>query len=587
MCGIYGFSRAPGSTFDGARFLNDALSSQSHRGPDGVGVHIGEAAGVGMARLRVRAPLGEPQPIPMADAGYAAYNGEVYHNYLGRTPDGGAGEVDCLTSPSVDGMYSLLKINALGTTLEIQRDTYGIKPLFVRKHRGALAFSSEKQPLIQGLGKIRLRREAIAQYLAFGRPIDGLGFYEGLRSIPAGGRLSASGDTLVQASASRDIAQRITGATLRAPPCHEEVREAIRDAVGRTLVSNRKVGVAVSGGLDSTILCSELDSLGITDLDLISIQALGSQDGITDLSALELKGEAWKSWRLPASRFDPATYWRDLRRAIAILGEPTQMTSAPLYLGLAEKAAEAGVVVLLLGEGADELFCGYRSYLPMLSGWSLRDFLFRPLERAVCQRLFSGEIQARCAAALDVFTRALPEGDQWTQLRAAEMSHNLEPLLLRADHTLMRCSIEGRTPFLHGDVADLAFSLPIDSLLSPNQTKVFLRQAYFRDLPAHFSTEIKKPFRAPVATWFVGPLKAWLTEEFSRQEAVFACLGIEPGGLEHVLTKTAQGHARMAKVAFCLLTLGFWIDWLMENDLIDEPDIARAHRMGNEGPAKR
>jgi asparagine synthase (glutamine-hydrolysing) len=438
MCGIYGFSCPSGSTFDGARFLTDALGRQYHRGPDGVGVHVNEAVGVGMVRLRIRAPLGEPEPIPTVDAGYAAYNGEVYRDQFGRTPDGGAGEVESLSSPTVDGMYSLLKINARGARLEIQRDPYGIKPLFVREHRGALAFSSEKQPLIQGLGKIRLRREAIAQYLAFGRPIDGLGFYEGLRPIPPGGQLTASAGRIEQASAPRDIARRIAEAALKAPPCHEEVRAAIRDAVSRTLVSNRKVGVAVSGGLDSTILCNELDALGITDLDLISIQAMDSQDGIADLSVLELKGEAWKSWRLTASRFDPATYWRDLRRAIAILGEPTQMTSAPLYLGLAEKAAEAGVVVLLLGEGADELFCGYRSYLPMLSDWSLRDFLYRPLERDVCQRLLSGDTRARVVAALDVFMGTLPAGDQWTQLRAADMSHNLEPLLLRADHTLMR-----------------------------------------------------------------------------------------------------------------------------------------------------
>ncbi|MCP5072290.1 MAG: asparagine synthase [Rhodobacteraceae bacterium] len=516
----------------------------------------------------------------MPNSVFAAYNGEVYRDDHLNVPEGGAGEVSAIfrTEPvaAVDGMYSVLRRPEDSGLIEIRRDPFGIKPLYMREGGNTLGFSSELAPLLQGFGKVKIRRAAIAQFLALGRPIDGLGFFEGIRQIPPGHAYTVD-DGQLRLDGRVDVRDMIVAAARKPPPTVQAVRTAIREAVETTLVSNRRVGLAISGGLDSTILASELAAIGVTGLDLISVRMQGAEDGITDIAELGLTGNAWRTWRMNSAEFQPADYPNYLRRAIAVLSEPTQMTSAPLYLRLAEQASDAGVTVLMLGEGADELFCGYRSYLPLLNQWNLRDFLFRPLEYKMARALLSPSALAEVEASIDTYIAGLPGRTDWEKLRAAEIGHNLLPLLNRADHTLMHKSIEGRTPFLHGNVAELAFRLPIDELLCGNQTKVFLRQAFREDLP-QFMKEKKQPFRAPIASWFAGPLADWLQAELERGMDVFEALGLNRDGLRGIIRATLEGDASMAKISFCMLTLSIWIDTLIARGVLDEPDIVAAHR---------
>ena len=578
MCGIYGFSAA-GDWSGGGAFLARALEEQRHRGPDGKGVVADGKSGIAMVRLRVRADPTEAEPIVLPDGGHVAYNGEVYRDCAGATPGGGLGEIEALfdSGRSVDGMYATLHQGGDDPAIALRRDPYGIKPLYLHESAEGIAFASEIGPLLQVFGKLRIRRDAVAQFLALGRPIDGLGFLEGIRQLPPGDTAIAV-DGRIKRTGGTDVRAMVPNAAGHKPPTTSDIRTSIRNAVEATIVSNRRVGVALSGGLDSSILAAELAALGVPDLDVISVRMEGSEDGIDDLAVQELPGSAWHSWRLSSGVFRPAEYPAQLRRAIEILGEPTQMTSAPLYLRLAEQAAQAGVTVLMLGEGADELFCGYRSYLPMLGDWSLRDFHYRPAERRAIAGLLDTGAQTRIDSALDSFLGDLPGDNDWGRLRAAELGHNLLPLLNRSDHTLMRMSIEGRTPFLHGDVASQAFRLPIDALLRDGQTKVFLREAYADLLPAHYAAERKKPFRAPIASWFASALAPWLTAELARGAGVFAALGINAAGVQRIGAQAITGDPAAARIAFCLLTLLLWVDGLVAGDMLNEPDLLNAYR---------
>src|SRR5205807_2200570 len=134
-----------------------------------------------------------------------------------------------------------------------------------------------------------------------------------------------------------------------APPAGpEELRAAVGRAVERVLVSDRPLGLALSGGLDSTVLAAELSRRGVTDLSTVSVVPQGNGDGISDVAALGLPGTAWHDWRHRSVRFGPQDLLDGVPAAVAALGEPTALTSVPMYAALARLARDSGIVVLLV-----------------------------------------------------------------------------------------------------------------------------------------------------------------------------------------------------------------------------------------------
>ena len=578
MCGIYGYSLGDMS-LDGVGFLSRTLVDQQHRGPDGAGfsTSVDESAGIAMTRLRIRAHLEEPSPIPLNEHVHASYNGEVYQDRHGNVPTGGKSEVvEILENRVVDGMFAIAKLDSETSQIELERDPFGIKPLFVRQADKNLAFASELAPLIKQMGKVRLRREAIHQFLIFGRPLDGKGFYEDIQPVAPGASYRVNRGQLDLASQT-NIGKWIAGSTRQEIPTDEEVRTAVRNAIEKTLVSNRRIGVAASGGLDSTIVCAELSAMGVEDIDIVSVRTEGSKDGILHLENLGLKTNAWRTWRLHQRVLRPMQFPQELGKAIPILGEPTRMTSVPLYHRLARQAASAEIVVLLLGEGADEMFYGYRSYFAVKEGASLSDFVCRRTNLDAIQQLLPSNSIAKANHTLEAFIHNLPGSTKWQKLRALDFVHCLEPLLRRADHLLMSQSIEGRTPFLHGDVPQVAFDIPFEELVQ-DQTKLTLRRAYQDMLPQHFVTEVKRPFRAPILSWFQNELHEWLQREFARGATLLECLGLRRSGLAFVLKGILSGNVRMANLAYYIVTLLVWIDWLVDIEALDEPELLAAHR---------
>jgi hypothetical protein len=92
------------------------------------------------------------------------------------------------------------------------------------------------------------------------------------------------------------------------------------------------------------------------------ISVITENDGIMSLDSLGLQGSSWRKWSHHSARFDPNYFVNGLNEAVTAMGEPTRMSSVPMYGRLAEIAKGARLTVLLLGEGADELFGGYDSY---------------------------------------------------------------------------------------------------------------------------------------------------------------------------------------------------------------------------------
>ncbi|MGF1427369.1 asparagine synthetase B family protein [Kitasatospora sp. LaBMicrA B282] len=574
MCGVVAVCLAPTGTGAGPRadqLAEAGIRRLLHRGPDGHGVHGDADSAVAMCRLRLRSRPGDRVPFRAEPGAPAhAFNGEVYavgpDAWAGTgpvtVPAGGLDEAEAVAArpaPALDGMYALVRREPDGS-VEVTRDPLGIKPLYLRRHPDGVAVASELPALLDIFGPAEPRPEAVAQFLLLGRVVDGGTFFRDIEPVPPGARLRLKEGRVQRLdSAARPAAGR--PAEDRQVPGPAQLRAAVARAVERVLVADRPLGLALSGGLDSTVLAAELSLRGVTDLATVSVVPRGTGDGATDLAALRLPGTAWRSWRHTFVEFGPQDLLDGVADAVRALGEPTAMTSVPMYAALARLARASGIVALLVGEGADELFGGYRSYLGLAELADPADFYLSPA-RAELVRTLLGE--PACAAARTAAGAALPPADGRPAaevVREFEYVHSLEPLLRRADHLLMAQGVEGRTPFLHGGLPALATALPFDALVHGGQTKVALRQAYAAELP-HFAEEVKKPFRAPVADWLTGPAAARVYAELTGHRARLTDLGLSAAGLDTLLGRLAAGEAPAVELAFPLLTLGAWLAWL-------------------------
>ena len=569
MCGIAGFQSPNGAEGDAATRVRLMVAALRHRGPDGDGVVPVGPAAIGMCRLRIRSAPDTAVPFTFGDGAHGAYNGEVYALRRDRgapAPDGGAGEVAVLAgegAAEADGMYALASLDRAGA-LRFARDRFGIKPLFVREDGNGLTFASELPALFAASGPLDMERDAFHEMLAFGRTLDRRTLYRGIREL-------APGETLAPAAPDRMTS-----------PSAGDLQAAIRDAVGRTLLSDRPVGLALSGGLDSTIIAHELSASGVRGLRTISLSLRDNGDGVTGLGELGLGADpASATWTHTTLAMDEGGYMAALAAAARRNGEPFRMSSVPLYYALGAEAARQGITVLLLGEGADELFGGYESYrgacpdgtdpVPAIAAFYLDGANGRYLSGLIGQRA-AAMLRDRLVALL----WPLVAGREPKQaLLAAERMLSLEPLLRRADHALMAASVEGRTPFLHGRVPDLAAALPDAELWSPDETKRALRLAYAGVLPPSVLTAPKRALRAPGRVWRDAGVPV-LDALDAPARALFDALGLDRGGVTAVRDGCAAGDPAAVPFAVALISAVSCLSALaMEGRLID-PALAQA-----------
>ena len=559
MCGIAAISLPAGTRESVRRALERMNDAQIARGPNGSGVMACANGGVGMVRLRVRANQDEPEPIPLDGRQTAAYNGEIY--WQGDTvPTGGEGEVRALRKGCVDGMYALACMDGASGVIDVQRDPFGIKPLWRRRVDGGVAVASTIHSLLAGVGPDTPRFDGVQQFLAFGRPIDGRSMLDTIEAVPRGSQfrlrdgICTKGETL----------EPVSSDDLGDPRNPRVLRAALQRAIRRVLPSNQVIGLAVSGGLDSTILAHQMAEMGIEDLRTVSVLVDGVDDGVEDLSRLQIPHRAVKSWRHRTITVTPDMFAQGFERAARDLGEPTRLSSVPLYGALADVAKAAGIVVLQVGEGADELFMGYSSYRSIDTTEPDFPFLFMlpPARHAYLAALYGDGVIERCR---EVYRQTYPLRDDISaleRLRRIELDHSLEPLLQRADQILMSRSIEGRTPFLHGDVPQLALSLTVERHLSGAHSKPMLRAAFPEIDRLDGPWRRKTPFRAPVARWLQTTLRPWMTRALDEGGPVLRELGLREDGIALVRRDALDGKAPALDMALALMSLVFWAGWL-------------------------
>src|SRR5439155_13121251 len=344
-----------------------------HRGPDSDGAVIDGPVGLAARRLSIIDLHTGDQPIANETGTvHVVQNGEIYNYRELRAELVRAGhtfrtesDTEVLAHLSAEqgvrfadrlrGMFAVAIWDASARRLVLARDRFGIKPLYYRAGDGGLSFASELRALPRG----EVDLEALEAFLAFNSVPAPLTIFREIRKLPPGHVLVWEGRAprLERFARPAPVAARDVRGEDEASLA-EELRARLRDSVRAHLVSDVPVGVLLSGGVDSATLAA-LAAQELTEpLRTFSI-------GFEERSFDELADA-----RLVAERYGTRHQELVLRPHAALLlpalaeafDEPFADSSAlPTYL--VSQLAAQDVKVALSGEGGDELFGGYYTYV--------------------------------------------------------------------------------------------------------------------------------------------------------------------------------------------------------------------------------
>jgi len=367
------------------------IEVQSHRGPDGQGAWSGcvgrTRIALGSVRLAVQdlTSAGDQPMVSASGRQVLVYNGEVY-NYpdLRRELEGlgmrfrSSGDTEVVLCAlrtwgvqafeRFNGMWGIAYLDADDGTLLLSRDRFGIKPLYWHRRDDRLLFASEIKGILVGSGhRFAVDHEVVGRFLLQSQlDAQERTFFAGIEALPAGtyARFDLTSSTsltpVVQSYWTAPHDEILRDGT---PPSFTNVRETFLDSVRLRLRSDVPVGVLLSGGVDSSAIAAGVQCwIGRrSDLHLFSIVSDDhrfSEERFINRMATHLGAGA----RLERVRFGVDNIFELLDRVIWFNDEPPGSLSPVAHYLLMQRAKDLGVTVILCGQGADELLCGYFKY---------------------------------------------------------------------------------------------------------------------------------------------------------------------------------------------------------------------------------
>ena len=564
MCGIAGYmSVDPAGSRPRAipAMLEAMQTTMIHRGPDGSGQKVGPGVGLAFQRLAIRDLAGGQQPMVSENGQvWSVMNGELY-NYAElrqRVLAAGhrlAGHCDAEVIPhlyeelgldgllrELRGMFALAIYDTGSDTLHVARDPFGIKPLYVAETREGFWFASQADALVAAGVPAQVDPVALWHYLTFQYVPGPATLWQGIRQVEPGTSQSwRRGARAVDRFADLTFAPDGDWTRERAAAA---VRAALEESVAAHLVSDVPVGAYLSGGIDSSAVVALMRKH--QQVDTFSIGFEGATPERDELPRARRTAQALGSrhHELYVSARDYGDHWEDIVRA---QGDPVADPSAPALYFLAREARRH-VKVVLSGEGADELFCGYAIYQEPVS---LEAFdrvppaVARGLS-ALASRLPDGmrgksliqrgttPLPQRFLGNAHIFREAekaslfqdgaleSPVPPSWsltggvyedtlylpgpTRMQAVDLHFWLPgDILQKADKMSMAHSLEQRVPYLDRVVWEVARFIPARLQLAQGAFKRALRDGVADLLPDEITHQPKLGF--PV------PLRRWLTED--------------------------------------------------------------------------
>ena len=601
----------------------------AHRGPDDEGTFIANGVGLGSRRLSIIDVAGGHQPIHNEDRSiWIVFNGEIYncrqlralleklgHGFYTRTDTETIVHAyeefgdECVKY--LNGMFAFAIWDGSRRRLFLARDRFGIKPLYYAVVNKQLVFASEMKALLEHPSiERRIDFVALNEYLSFEYVPTPRTIFKGIRRLPPGCRLVFSeGGLQIERYWDMSLAK-----SERRPPVSwreykDRLRQKLREAVEKEMISDVPIGVLLSGGVDSS-----------TVLAMMSQAAPG---GVQSFSiAFEEKSfDESRFARMAAGRegseHHELTVTSDMMlelipRLMDFLDEPFGDSSfVPTYF--LSKFARQHVKVVLGGDGGDEMFAGYPTlqahrWIEYYERWVpffLRANVVPAMIEALpvsrdnisldfkARRFISGRgvpVASRHHRWLGSFTPEQKRGlfvpellqeevdtyevayehqrfcdaeQTLNQILYMDVKLYLEgDILAKVDRASMANSLEVRVPLLNHGLAEYLAEVPQELKLRGLTTKFLLKKAMKGLLPKEILNRKKKGFNVPVAYWINAGLKELVRDQFEeskiKREGFF-----NPTYVQQLLTEHAEGTRDHRKLIWTLLVFELWYEKYM------------------------
>jgi asparagine synthase (glutamine-hydrolysing) len=579
MCGICGVISFQPNTFADRSILLRMNASLQHRGPDDEGYYQDDQVSLAVRRLSIIDLDTGQQPISNESGDiWVVYNGEIYNFQNVRAALEQRGHIfktqtdteiivhayeeygdECVTH--FNGMFAIALWDARERRLFLARDRLGIKPLYYWSGADKLVFGSELKALIlhpevpRQVDLTALDIFLTLEYIPAPRTI-----YEGVFKLLPGHRLVVENGEL-KATQYWDVPyQPISQSEAE---CAEILSGLIKESVRLRLVSDVPLGAFLSGGIDSSLIVGYMSQIANEPVRTFSI-------GFEDDSYNELPYAAAVAKHFGTKHHVEvlkSDHTHLIEQLVAHFDEPFADTSIfPTYL--VSKIASHDVKVVLSGDGGDELFAGYDTYLaekldryygclpralrqqvlPKFAGWMtpqpVKKGLINKVQRMIeggafnpslrharwmmflnssqKNSLYRSDLRATLYDDLttDFFSDYFDKANHFDHLAQQQFvdvkTYLVDDILTKVDRMSMAVSIEARVPLLDYHIVEFALNLPAHMKLQGMRTKSILRQAVKNMVPPLILEKPKEGFSIPMKHWLRTSLKPMMLDLLSK-----------------------------------------------------------------------
>ncbi len=626
MCGLAGYVDYRGDGPIRTDILDAMSASLLHRGPDATGTWHEGPCGLAHRRLSIIDVEGSPQPMESPSDNVAiAYNGELY-NYeslrrelvsLGhgfRTEGDtevilkGAAQWWTDAATQFDGMFAFAAWDSRRHRLLLARDPLGVKPLFYANPApGLIVFGSEAKavlmhPDVETTLDLSSLRQACRFRAVYGRDT----LYETVKQVEPGQCIEFSSRGL-DSTRYYTLAEQCNLGRAMSTGCGEkELIQSglglLRAAVRKRLIADVPVGSFLSGGVDSSLVAALMVEAREDSSETRTYSVGFADDPHSELKYAKQVADSLKTTHTVVS-LSPSDYMDSLPRLTGIRDSPLSEPADPAIARMSS-VARRDVKVVLGGEGADEVFCGYPKYGFADPSWTLRMGLrlltprgaaflagvvgldkrkvrtlvralappdelqrivqwFSELDRAVLSELLPGigwsdaNWQATSVNQSKVHAEFATESPI-LRMQAIDCGTWLPGNLLeRGDRMTMATGLEARVPFLDKELVAFGLGLEQSLKVRGRERKWILQQWARQLLPANISRRPKWGFHVPLELWFRGIMRGMLHDYLTNPHGLCATYG-NGLGIRSLLKSHADGKVDASRALWSLLSMEIW-----------------------------
>jgi len=595
MCGIAG-----AINYDNFK-LEAVQNALYHRGPDKQEIYKSSNVALIHTRLSIQDISHGHQPYHLDNCSIV-FNGEIYNHmelrskYLNTFEFSTSSDTETLLCLYIkykekmfeylDGMFAFAILDKNDNKLFLARDRSGKKPLFFYKADNTLLFASELNAIKAGIDKLNINEENIYAYLRNGFFYQETTPYKNVEEIDAGCYYNINLSTLeVEQNKYFNLLDYYKPNNESFDSSLNKLDSLLHKSVkDRLLSSDLEVGAFLSGGIDSSLVVA-IASEYKQNLKTFTVSFDGAFDE-SHLAKLTAQKYNTKHTQINISM----NLKDDIETILLNYGQPFMDSSAiPSYY--VSQEAKKHVTVILNGDGADELFGGYRRYVPAANGLIQKAKLFSPLLKVMptphnkksiynyIYRLLAmsnkSGLDFYLSSTNDIFddvyefknNRVFERMNTFiNDVQLDELSKMLyldfnmilfSDLLVKMDIATMAHSLEGRSPFLSKYMLEFAPGLQNSYKIKGKNTKYILRELAKKYIPNELIHQPKRGFEVPLKNWVENDLKENIFD--TLQNGSYGSKFVEQKFINSILNnKINVSKEKRAKILWTLYCLEVW-----------------------------